>query len=67
MPDDVAYEITSVMVEERAELEARFRHIPVQHSPLTYPIDPRRHARAASTCRCTPARERYYREHGHLE
>ena len=45
MLDDVAYEITSVMVEERAELEGRFRHIPAQHSPLSYPIEPREMAR----------------------
>jgi TRAP-type uncharacterized transport system substrate-binding protein len=66
MPEHVAYEITSIMVEERAELEARFRHIPVQNSPLTYPIDPRAMARGVDLPLHRGA-ERYYREHGHLE
>jgi uncharacterized protein len=40
MDDEVAYRITAVFVEHRGEMEARFRNIPVEHSPLTYPIDP---------------------------
>jgi TRAP transporter TAXI family solute receptor len=63
MPEDVAYEITSVMVEERAELEARFRHIPAQHSPLSYPIDPRAMTRDIGLP-LHPGALRYYREHG---
>jgi TRAP-type uncharacterized transport system substrate-binding protein len=63
MLDDVAYEITSVMVEERAELEGRFRHIPAQHSPLSYPIEPREMARGVDLP-LHPGAQRYYREHG---
>jgi hypothetical protein len=66
MPEDLAYEITSVMVEERAELEARFRHIPAQHSPLSYPIDPRAMARGVDLP-LHPGAQRYYQEHGFLE
>jgi TRAP-type uncharacterized transport system substrate-binding protein len=66
MPDEVAYEITSVMVEERAELEARFRHIPPQHSPLSYPIEPRDMCQGVDLP-LHPGAARYYREHGHLE
>ncbi len=65
MPEDLAYRITAVMVEERGEFEARFHHMPVHQSPLTYPIDP--------VAMCTtadidlhPGAERYYREHGWL-
>lgn len=66
MPDELAYTITAIMVEERAELEARFRHIPPQHSPLSYPIDPRRMAHDVGLP-LHPGAERYYREQGHLE
>ena len=65
MPDDLAYRITAVMVEERAEFEARFRHIPVAHSPLTYPIVPARMPLGIDIP-LHPGAERYYREHGHL-
>ena len=65
MPEDLAYRITSVMVEERAEFEARFRHIPVHHSPLTYPIEPQRMPQGVGIP-LHPGAERYYREHGYL-
>ena len=51
--------------EERAEFEARFRHIPVAHSPLTYPIVPARMPLGIDIP-LHPGAERYYREHGHL-
>jgi uncharacterized protein len=66
MPEDVAYRVTAVLVEERAEFEARFRHIPVHQSPLTYPIDPRRMPRDVDLP-LHPGAERYYREHGYLD
>jgi TRAP transporter TAXI family solute receptor len=65
MPEDLAYRITAVMVEERAEFEARFRHIPVQHSPLTYPIEPSRMPQGVGIP-LHPGAARYYREHGYL-
>lgn len=66
MPEDVAYRVTSVLVEERAEFEARFRHIPVHQSPLTYPIDPRRMPQGVDLP-LHPGAARYYREHGYLD
>jgi TRAP-type uncharacterized transport system substrate-binding protein len=66
MPNDVAYRVVAVMVEERAEFEARFRHIPVHQSPLTYPIDPRRMPHGVDLP-LHPGAERYYREHGYLD
>lgn len=66
MPDDVAWRVTSVLVEERAEFEARFRHMPVHQSPLTYPIDPRRMPHGVDLP-LHPGAERYYREHGYLD
>ncbi|MCK9511566.1 MAG: hypothetical protein M0R28_10100 [Pigmentiphaga sp.] len=65
MPDELAYRITSVMVEERAEFEARFRHMPVEQSPLTYPIQPERMPQGVDLA-LHPGAERYYREHGYL-
>lgn len=65
MPDDLAYRITSVMVEERAEFEARFRHMPVEFSPLTYPIDPHRMPHGVDLP-LHPGAQAYYREHGYL-
>ncbi len=65
LPEAVAYEITAVMVEERAELEGRFRHIPAQHSPLSYPIEPRFMATGVDLP-LHPGAERYYREHQYL-
>lgn len=65
MPDDLAYRLTSIMVEERAEFEARFRHIPVHQSPLTYPIMPESMPQGIAM-ELHPGAERYYREHGYL-
>lgn len=66
MPENVAYRVTAVLVEERAEFEGRFRHIPVHQSPLTYPIDPRRMPHDVELP-LHPGAARYYREHGYLE
>lgn len=65
MPEDLAYRITAVLVEERAELEARFLHIPAHQSPLSYPIDPKRMPQGVDIP-LHPGAERYYREHGYL-
>ena len=40
MPDDVAGLIAWCMVATRDALEVQYRHIPPDHSPLTYPLDP---------------------------
>lgn len=65
MPEDLAYRITAVMVEERAELEARYRHLPVERSPMTYPIDPYTMWRGLGAPLHAGA-ARYYREHGYM-
>jgi TRAP transporter TAXI family solute receptor len=66
MSADVAYRIASVMVEERAELEARFRHLPPERSPMTYPVDPYKMWQGIGAP-LHPGAERYYREHGYMK
>lgn len=66
MDEKLAYRITSIMVEQRAELEGRYRHIPAEISPMTYPIDP--YAMWKGTgAPLHPGAERYYREHGYMK
>lgn len=65
MAEEVAYRITAVLIEHRGEMEARFRHIPVERSPLTYPIDPHTMWKGVGAP-LHPGAERYYREHGYL-
>lgn len=60
LPDDVAYLVTAAMVETRARFEGAFRHIPVERSPVTYPLEPR--AMARTPIPLHPGAERYYRE-----
>lgn len=66
MDEDVAYRITSVLVEHRGEMEARYRNIPVERSPLTYPIDPHEMWKGLGAP-LHPGAERYYREHGYMK
>ena len=65
MDEDLAYQLTSIMVEERAELEGRYRHIPAEYSPMTYPIEPTKmwHGVGADL---HPGAQRYYQEHGYM-
>ncbi|MEV0639856.1 TAXI family TRAP transporter solute-binding subunit [Streptomyces sp. NPDC050619] len=65
MPDEMAHMITAVMVEERAELEARYRHLPYERSPLSYPIDPYTMHKGLGAP-LHPGAERYYRDNGYL-
>jgi TRAP-type uncharacterized transport system substrate-binding protein len=65
MDEDVAYRITSILVEHRGEMEARYRNIPVERSPLTYPIDPKA-MWAGLGAPLHKGAERYYREHGYM-
>jgi TRAP-type uncharacterized transport system substrate-binding protein len=65
MPDDVAYRVTSILVEERAEIEARYRSRPLERSPLTYPINPNVMWKDLGGPLHLGA-ERYYREHGYM-
>jgi TRAP-type uncharacterized transport system substrate-binding protein len=64
MSDDVAYLLTWCLVETRQTLEAQYRHIPPEKSPLSYPLDPLKMAQ--TTVLLHPAAERYYRENGYL-
>ena len=66
MDEELAYRITSVMVEERAEIESRYRHLPVERSPMTYPIDPATMWKGVGAP-LHPGAERYYREHGYMK
>ncbi|KAL3479613.1 hypothetical protein BJX99DRAFT_267977 [Aspergillus californicus] len=64
MPDDVARLLTWCLVETRETIEAQYRHIPPERSPLSYPLDPVKMAQ--STIPLHPAAERFYREKGFL-
>jgi TRAP-type uncharacterized transport system substrate-binding protein len=66
MPEDIAYLITSIMVEERGEMERRYAHMPVERSPMTYPIDPYTMWQGIGVD-LHPGAERYYREHGYMK
>lgn len=61
-PDDVAYVIAWAACNTTEIIERQYRHLPPQHSPLTYPLDPRKIATTAIPLH--PGAERYYREAG---
>ncbi len=65
LPEEVAYLMTQVIVEDRADFEARYRHLPVQASPLYYPMRPKDMCRV-DPIPLHPGAMRYYREHGFL-
>lgn len=64
MPEDVAHLLAWCLSETRGQLEAQFRHIPPERSPLTYPLDP--DAMARTPIPLHPGAERHYRELGIL-
>jgi len=64
MPDDVAHLLTWCAVEARAELERQYMSVPVNRSPVTYPLDPKKMAQ--TTIPLHPGASRYYREAGFL-
>jgi uncharacterized protein len=66
MDEELAYRITSMMVEEREHLESRFRHLPPDRSPMTYPIDPFTMWKGLGAP-LHPGAERYYRENGYMK
>jgi hypothetical protein len=41
-PDDLSYEIASILCETTDLLESQYRHIPPVDSPITYPLQPRK-------------------------
>jgi uncharacterized protein len=63
MPDDVAHLLTWCAVEARTELERQFMSLPVNRSPITYPLDPKKMAQ--TTIPLHPGATRYYQEAGH--
>jgi uncharacterized protein len=40
LDDDVAYAVAWVLGETRHLLEGQYRHLPLERSPVTYPLDP---------------------------
>jgi TRAP-type uncharacterized transport system substrate-binding protein len=63
-PDDVAYAIAWAACNTTEIIERQYRHLPPQHSPLTYPLDPRKIAQTAIPLH--PGAERYYKEAGYI-
>ncbi|PVH89251.1 hypothetical protein DL98DRAFT_614399 [Cadophora sp. DSE1049] len=61
LPDDVAYLLTWCLVEKREAIEAQYKHLEPERSPLTYPLDPV--AMSKPSIPLHPAAERYYRAH----
>jgi TRAP transporter TAXI family solute receptor len=62
MPEDLAYVLARLMVETRGDIEARYRHLPPERSPLSYPIEP---AHMADTpIPLHPGAARYYASQG---
>lgn len=66
MDEALAYRLTAIMVEQRAELEGRYRHLPSEIAPLTYPIDPYSMWKGVGAP-LHPGAERYYRENGYMK
>lgn len=66
MDEELAYRVTAIMVEERAELEGRYRHVPSEIAAMTYPIRPDSMWKGVGSL-LHPGAERYYREHGHMK
>lgn len=60
LPDDVSALIAWCMVATRDALEAQYRHLPPDRSPLTYPLDPR--AIASAPIALHPAAAAIYAE-----
>lgn len=65
MADDVAYLLTWCLVETRHTIEAQYKHMPPERSPLSYPLDPARMAQANVPLH--PAAKRFYSERGYLD
>jgi TRAP transporter TAXI family solute receptor len=65
LPDEVAHLMTQVIVEDRADFESKYKHLPVLESALYYPIRPEELGMTAPVP-LHPGAERYYREQGLL-
>ena len=58
LPDDVAYAIAWVLGETRDVIEAQYRHLPPDRSPITYPLDP--HTMGQAPIPLHPGAAQYY-------
>jgi TRAP-type uncharacterized transport system substrate-binding protein len=64
MPEDVAYLLTWCLVETRANIEAKYKHIPQHKSPLSYPLDPKKMGKTSLPLHS--GAEKFYRHGGYL-
>jgi TRAP-type uncharacterized transport system substrate-binding protein len=64
LPEDVAHVLTWCLVETRDSIEAQYRHIRPEKSPLSYPLDPAKMAQTPIPLH--PGARRYYVQAGHL-
>ena len=64
LPEDVAHLLTWCLVETRDQLEAQYRHLPPEKSPVSYPLVPSKMAK--TTIPLHPGARKYYAEAGHL-
>ncbi|MBB6123093.1 TAXI family TRAP transporter solute-binding subunit [Sphingobium subterraneum] len=62
MPADIAHLLTWCLVETRSVIEAQYRHIPPERSPITYPLVPANMCKAPIPLHA--GAEQYYRETG---
>ena len=60
--DDIAYVIAWAACNTADIIERQYRHLPPQHSPLTYPLDPKKIA--TTPIPLHPGAARYYEEAG---
>jgi uncharacterized protein len=58
LPEDVAYAIAWVLGETREVIEAQYRHLPPERSPITYPLDP--HTMGQAPIPLHPGAAEYY-------
>ena len=64
MPDDIANLLTWCLVETRHVLEAQYRHIAPERSPVSYPLEPKKMCQ--SPLPLHPAAEQFYLQRGYL-
>jgi len=63
MPDDIAELLAFCIAETSDRLEAQYRHLPPEHSPVTYPLVATEMVKTAIPLH--PAAERYYMSKGY--
>lgn len=64
LPEEVAYLLTWCLSETRKKIEAAYKHIPPHKSPLSYPLDPIRMAKASIPLHS--GAESFYKQFGYL-